>query len=102
MARHIGIAQARDRGKHLKRTVGARARDGTSDEARGSQAGEAEVAVGGAGLVDEAGGRGSRGDDAAVGSGVGESAAGGDVELLAAGDVDVWAWLAGVDGRRRQ
>lgn len=100
--RHIGVPQARDRGKHLKRTIDARARDGTRDEARGAQAGEAEVAVGGPGLVDEAGGRGARGDDAAVGSGVGERAAGGDVELLAAGDVDVWAGLAGGDGRRRR
>lgn len=102
MVRHIGIPQARDRGEHLKGTVGTCARDGTCDEARGSQAVEAEVAVGGAGLVDEAGGSGARGGDAAVGSGVGERAAGGDVELLAAGDVDVWAGLAGMDGRRRK
>jgi len=89
MARHIGITQARDPGKDLKGTVGTRAHDGTGDEAGGSQAVEAEVAVGWAGLVDEPGGCGSRGDGATVGTGVGESAAGGDVELLAAGDGDV-------------
>ena len=88
MVWHIGITQIRDSGKDLEGTVGARTCHGTSEEAGGAETVEAEMTIGWAGFVDEAGFYGPGWDGAGVGACVGEGAAGGDVEELAAGDVD--------------